>query len=706
MVHLAFLWHHHQPYYRDPRSGRSALPWVRLHATKDYYGMARLLQEFPKVRATFNIVPSLAEQLERYGRQGAGDAWLDVMEPEAATLAEPLRERAVALGFHANPKTMIARLPRYEALYRKKLAGSRFSAQEILDLQVLSTLAWFHGTLLDEDPVAASLRKKGKDFGEDDKRALLRRSREIAATVLPLYRSLEDREQVEVTTSPYYHPILPLLCDFRSAYEAMPELVGKVEFDRTSLAADAQRQVGEAVRLHEEVFGRRPRGMWPPEGSVSSDVIALAAGAGFQYIATDEEILAHSLGRPIRRDGDGNVLDADLLYRPWRARAGDGEVSIVFRDHRLSDLFGFVYHHDPAGGVRDFLKRLAWIRDRAESPLVTVILDGENAWEHYPEGGTPFFRELYGALEASNWITTVRLGDEIGRRPPGDRLPRLYAGSWIDHSMYTWIGHDEDRAAWRLLLGARAALREEEEAGRLSKEERTAAWEEVLIAEGSDWYWWYGDDKTSGMDDVFDAIFREHVRNIYLAIRRAPPKELEIPICGQMVGGSVTQPTAFLDVRVDGRRSSFFEWLGAGRFRAEDEAGAMSRAQPGSLEEIDFGFSTRSLFLALDFGERIHTIFADGASLHVHFVQPKEQELEILGPGRMRLGAVERSSVAIDEIVELELPWQDLGVGAGEKVRFFVELRRQGLPSERAPRGFAIAVEVPSEDFESRNWAV
>src|SRR5205814_1086035 len=152
MVHLAFLWHHHQPYYRDPRTDRAALPWVRLHATKDYYGMAKLVSEFPKVRANFNFVPSLVDQLDRYANRGASDAWLEVMEPEAASLGPANGERVVSLGFYANVKTMIGRFPRYEALYRKKLIGARFSNQEVLDLQVLSTLAWFHGTLLEDDP--------------------------------------------------------------------------------------------------------------------------------------------------------------------------------------------------------------------------------------------------------------------------------------------------------------------------------------------------------------------------------------------------------------------------------------------------------------------------------------------------------------------------------------------------------------------------
>ncbi len=707
MVRLAFLWHHHQPCYRDPVTGHAPLPWPRLHGTKDYYGMARLVSEFPRIRATFNLAPTLIEQLEDFARSGASDAWLDVMRPEAASLSPEERQRVVELGFYANPKTMIAPFPRYEELFRKKLVGARFSAQEILDLQVLSNLCWFHRTLLAEDPLLVRLREKGRGYTEEEKRALLDRAREVVASVLALYRRLEEQGQIEITTSPFYHPILPLLCNFRSALEAMPWLAPHLDFADVSLREDAEEQVRRAVALHERTFGRRPRGMWPSEGSVSADVVALAAAHGFRWIATDEEILAHSLGAPLRRDAEGNMIDGALLYRPWRARCGGAEVSIVFRDRRLSDLFGFDYHRDPEAGVRDFLRRLAWIRDRVplEDPLVSVILDGENAWEHYPEGAVSFFRALYGELQSCDWVETVRIGDEIARRPPGDVLPRLFAGSWIDHNFAIWIGHEDDRRAWRLLLEARKALVEAEAAGGLAPEKRALAWRSVYIAEGSDWTWWYGDDRSSGMDDVFDAIFRRHVGNVYRAIGRAPPPEVETPIASEHAP-PVKQPTGFLNVQVDGRRTSFFEWLAAGRFVARDEAGAMARAQAGAIEEIAFGFDAERLFVALDLEGEPGRIFRDGGAIHLQFVAPKEQTAVIEGPGRLALDGAVLPSAAVGEIVEVEIPWARLAARPGDEVRFYAAVVRPGLPPERAPRSFAIRVTVPDPEFPSRVWTV
>lgn len=706
MLRLAFLWHHHQPYYRDPITGRSALPWVRLHATKDYYGMARLISEFPRMRATFNIVPSLAEQIVRFAEEGSSDEWLEVATPEPGSLKESERQKLVGGGFHANQKTMIAAFPRYLELYRKSLAGSRFGKQELLDLQVLSNLAWMHRTLLEEDPLLIALREKGRDFSDQEKTALLAKQRDVARDVLPFYRRLEDRGQVEITTTPYYHPILPLLCDFRSAFEAMPWLTGKLGFEPVSLKEDAAVQVERALERHERLFGKRPRGMWPAEGSVSNDIVPILASRGVQWIATDEDILGLSVGRAIRRDENGNVLDAEMLYRPWRVKVGEAELSVVFRDRRLSDLFGFQYQRDPASAVGDFVRRLTWIRDHApDGALVSVILDGENAWEHYPDGGVPFFRALYGALSELGWLETVRMGDAIAARAARETLPRLFPGSWIDHNFYIWIGHEEDRLAWRAVLEARRALVEAEKQG-LAREMATSAWEEIYVAEGSDWYWWYGDDRTSGMDDVFDSIFRGHLKNVYRLIGARVPVALESPIKRALGEPAYEKPRGFLRVALDGRRTSFFEWHAAGRFRAEQEAAVMARAQAGSIVEVCFGFDAAQMFLALDFGDRKNTIFSAGGAVHVVFLTPKQRDLIVSGPGRMRLGDVELASVAMEEILELAVPWNALGAAPGDEVRFYVEVRRDGEPHERTPRGFALGFHVPSEDFESREWSV
>jgi hypothetical protein len=259
--------------------------------------------------------------------------------------------------------------------------------------------------------------------------------------------------------------------------------------------------------------------------------------------------------------------------------------------------------------------------------------------------------------------------------------------------------------AWRLLLDARDALLRAEAAGGLGEKERAAAWDGIHIAEGSDWYWWYGDDRTSGMDDVFDDLFRRHLANVYRAIGLPPPHSLASPIGGSHPA-PVRQPTGLLEVRVDGRRTSFFEWLSAGRFRVEDEAGSMQRAQSGTLEEIAFGFDSTRFFLALDFGRKPARIFDGGGAVRIHFLAPQERELVVYGAGRMELAGAVYPSVAVDEILELSVPWAALGATVGDELGFYVGVERAGTPAERFPRSFAIHVRVPDPEFDQRIWTV
>ncbi len=360
-VHLCLLWHHHQPCYREGPDGRYAMPWVRLHGIKDYYGMAWLAQQHPEVHMAFNLVPSLLVQLEDYARGEAQEEWLRLTAAPAAELTEAETRFILNEFFHANPDTMIRPHPRYQELLAKRRLGRKtaaqaageFSRQDLLDLQVWFTLAWFFPQLLRDDPVLRELVRKGRGFSEDDKAAMLAKQREVLAAIVPMYRALQERGSVELTTSPFYHPILPLLCKMERAREAMPKV--PLPRQRADFSEDARMQVARAVEAHRAFFGRPPRGMWPPEGSVSPEVPPLAADAGIRWLATDEGILCRSLGCTLHRDAGGLVQEWDVLYQPYAIPVpaesdmeGQRDVAIIFRDHVLSDLIGFHYYHRPA----------------------------------------------------------------------------------------------------------------------------------------------------------------------------------------------------------------------------------------------------------------------------------------------------------------------------------------------------------------------
>ena len=563
-VHLAFLWHQHQPNYRDLRTGRSALPWVRLHGVKDYYGMARLLLEAAEngapVRATINLVPTMLAQLQAYAAGSATDPHLELSSRPAADLNADERASALDLFFEANRPNVIEAHPRYaELLAKRRLdevkaedVADQFSDEDIRDLQVWANLAWFHHTIIERDEHLRDLIQKDRSFSEDDQAFVLARQREVLGEVIGLHRRLQDDGIIEISTSPFYHPILPLLCNMEDARVALPDTPLPVGW--TPLVEDAREQLARAVAQYETLFGRRPTGLWPSEGSVSPAMLPLVAEQGFRWLATDEQILARSIVENFDRDnGNENedesttedpMVAAEKLYQPYQARTPHGELALVFRDRQLSDLIGFEYQRwDSHHAVQDFLGRLRSIGRRVESPsaLVPVILDGENCWEHYPGGGVPFLRELYRELSRSDDIRTVRIGEHLIEHPPGKTIKRLFSGSWINHNFYIWIGHEEDLCAWEYLLRVRQDLQrfaaELADANDEAQARLRQAWESLYAAEGSDWFWWYGEDHTSDQGPIFDELFRTHLKNVYHFMGRSqPPPFLNIPVTDSKPG--------------------------------------------------------------------------------------------------------------------------------------------------------------------------
>ena len=374
-VSLALFWHQHQPYYPDDVSGETLMPWVRLHGTKDYIGMALHIQEVPEFHCTINLVPSLLVQIQRYVR-GGSDRHLDVARLSADSLSEEEAHYLLNYFFMANEASMIRPFARYHELFQKRGLGRdtakqalpRYSAGDLRDLQVWNNLTWFHELLFERDAELRAFREKGRGWTETEKLWLLKRQQEVLARIIPLHAELAEGGQVELTTTPFYHPILPLLWDKKSSREAMPgcPLPKYVQ----SFKEDAVEQLRRAVQFHTEVFGLPPRGLWPSEGSVSQDLVAAIAEAGIEWIATDEEILSYSTDRFVQRDGGGHVNRPEMLFRPWRLDHEGKSLQIIFRDHGLSDLIGFHYQrNDPRWAAEVERYASLWQRTLSPEPL-------------------------------------------------------------------------------------------------------------------------------------------------------------------------------------------------------------------------------------------------------------------------------------------------------------------------------------------------
>jgi alpha-amylase/alpha-mannosidase (GH57 family) len=706
---VCILWHMHQPNYRDPIRGVYSMPWVRLHATKAYYDMALMAKRHPDVGMTFNLVPSLLEQLEDYAA-GAEDIELILSRRDPVRLTQEEKETILNRFFQADREHMVRPLPRYEELLHARgengtprditTALRSFAAQDYLDLQVLFNLAWF-GFSAREDQEIARLIHKGRRFTIEDRDLVLDRQLKIVGSVIGLYRELWDGGTVELSASPYYHPILPLLCDTSSALEGMDGcLLPRRPFRHSQDAATA---VADSIAAFESWFGRRPEGMWPSEGSVNPQALEIIAEAGISWAATDETILARSVNKFDR---------ARHLYKPWKAHG----VDVFFRDHGLSDKIGFVYSRNPAGiAVDDFIGRLKQIAANGPSGrCVSIILDGENPWEYFPGSGREFLDLLYERLHAEPDLEPVSFSTYLEKHPAKSTVKSIFPGSWINGNFDTWIGDREEVDAWDALNDARDLLVAHTDD--ISEEDSAEAWNELYRAEGSDWFWWYGDDHSSPNDPEFDRLFRAHLERIYRIVGAEPPTAVTEPLLVKQVIRPDAEPTGLVTPVIDGRATTFYEWQAAGWLPSPGPSGAMSTGEVvfGSLY---YGFDMDNVFLRLDFAEReekevpaglkfeillrstdMYRVVADLSDPRTYMLYRRSHERWVR---RFR-----RDAIAIDRVVELGVPFRDIGAKPGGSIQFHVALLEGGVERERWPQTGTISFVVPDEEYASRMWQI
>ena len=641
MTTLCFLWHMHQPFYKDLWTGEYKLPWTRLHALKDYAGMVEILRDFPKIHQTFNLVPSMVVQIQEYADGKASDPFLDVAVTPAGELTESQRNFMLRYLFQANVEHMIDRFPRYRELYESRGRPVAWSIQDLRDLQVLSQLAWFDEDLRAHDSELQELVRKERNYSLEDQALMARKQREALARVIPAYREFAARGQIEVSTTPFYHPILPLICDSDIAAVSHPQIALPPRFQYPE---DAREQLCGARSYMFQELGVAPTGLWPSEGSVSDEALALAVDCGFKWAASDNGVLARTLNQN---------AGPELTYQAYRWNQNGREIRLVFRDHWLSDLIGFTYQRMPAAeAAAHFLTQIRNNTGEREA-LVPIILDGENAWEWYEENGRPFLRELYRRISEDPNLEALTVSEALGKfeaRP----LEGIFPGSWVNANFDIWIGAEEDNLAWELLHDAHRAY---DDAKDVPENMRRLAYEELLIAEGSDWNWWYGPEHQSENRPDFDQLYRDHLSNVYRALGAAPPEALSHSLLKSLAlesqAGEFRQPPSNpIHATIDGKVTSAFEWFGAGEYRPDRRSGAMHGGEP-PIREMFYGTDGENVYVRLD---------ADrNATFGVEFEGGKPV----------------KAQVAVGPIVELSAP------RAGQ--RFRVTIARDSLPAETVP---------------------
>ena len=616
---IAFLWHQHQPYYK--MDGEFILPWVRLHGVKDYFDLPELLYEFPEIRQTFNLVPSLMLQIDEYVSSVARDTVQILTHKEASKLSEEEKLSILNHFFLCNVENMVLPYPRFAELFDRSRnpqeALKNFTTQDWLDLQVWYNLTWL-GQFSRNTPRITRLLNKGRGFTENEKLMVLEYHLEILKKIIAQLDTLIRLNQTEVCVSPMYHPILPLLCNSTSALEAIPNAVmPQMIFKHPE---DALIQIERGCSYFEGKFGFRPNGMWPSEGSISDEALSLIAQAGIKWVASDEGILLNTLK---------DAYKPTEKFFPRKFTTPNGNISILFRDHFLSDNIGFVYSKwNPADAARDFAGHLRSIRNEivrvhgSESlkhAVVPVILDGENCWEYYYFNGVPFLKALFQELSDQNdflsvTCTEATLEDHSNYLP---ELKHIRAGSWINSNFSIWIGHQDDRAAWDMLSKAKSAI--EANSGQLSDEIISQANEEIYIAEGSDWFWWYGDEHMADGKDRFDLLFRWHIKRVYEIIGEQAPEEVAVPIGEYEYKPVIKQPTGKISPVIDGKLSDEDKWELAGFYDAKRSMSTMH--QVGELlSRIWYGFDDDNIFFRIDTIRALRI----GDRIELGFILPKE----------------------------------------------------------------------------------
>jgi alpha-amylase/alpha-mannosidase (GH57 family) len=661
-IHLCFVWHQHQPFYKDLATGEYRLPWTRFHALKDYYGMVKILEEFPNVHQTFNLVPSMVVQVEEYAAGKARDPFLDCAVKPAESLTEAEQEFVLRYFFQANAGRMIYRYPRYGELYdawqkagrNPQRARRTLSTQDLRDLQVLSQLAWFDEEFQAHDPEVKALIAKERNYSLEDQAVMARKQREIIAQVVPVHKEFAARGQIEISTTPFYHPILPLICDSNIAAVSHP---GVALPGRFRYPGDARHQLKAAREFIEREFGRAPIGLWPSEGSVSDEALSIAAEVGFEWAATDNGVLAQTLHK---------TAGPELTYRSYVWQQEQRSLRMIFRDHFLSDLIGFEYSKMGAAEAADhFLDR---IRANANplsvggaDVLVPIILDGENAWEYYYQNGRPFLRELYRRISNSLDMVALTVSEALKLDNPKP-LDHIFPGSWINANFDVWIGAQEDNKAWEYLLHARQKY--DELASSVPEDNRRLAYEELLIAEGSDWCWWYGPEHQSENRHEFDELYRQHLTNVYRALNLPPPDELSRPILTTHSTDLHEPPSNPIHPVIDGEVTSYFEWMGAGHYHIDARSGAM-HGQRTAVRDLYYGADDQNLYLRLDL---------DGAPEMNVELRTAQGSLPLLGNPQVE--------VAHRKILELRVPLRLLEVTKDQPLRFQLTVGSENIPAE------------------------
>ena len=745
---VAFVWHFHQPNYQTQPNGIRLMPWARLHAIKDYLDMLLMLDKFPNLKLNFSIVPALIDTIEDYANNDGHDIHSKLTITPTEELTDDDKLYILNYFFDANYENLISKNPRYNELYNKRYSNSEigindFSLQEYADIMMLFNLVWFDPIWKKVYPELKEFEDKGSNYNLEDRKKLIDLNRKIIKQIIPTFKKYQDDGRIEILTSPYNHPILPILINPKDL--KTPFLKHQLPDCKISLIVDVKEQIKMAFEKIKNTFGKEPQGFWPSEHCISQKTLDVLANLGIKWVITDESVLSNSLKKEFVRDFRGCYEDPyDVCSLYLYKTNQDKEIDIIFRDSVIPNLIGFEYpHHDSVLCANDLFDRIKTVHDKLKnSPdkkhLLTIAMDGENSWESYPEDGSIFLERLYSLINDDKNIKTVLISDFINQNKKIEKpLKKVAPGSWVNQEFQLWIAEPTKNLAWKYLVQTRNDLKEAEKSGRLTKEQIKAARSEIYIAEGSDWFWWYGEPNNSGQDHIFDFMFREHLKNVYTIIEKPIPSYLEMPLMSFM-GKPLRTPKRQITPLINGMVKDNDEWLHAGCIDIPD--GPVIQENK-ILNRIYFGTDKDNLYIRFDINKYlldskesykeyysiyiyiktynnslaltspsrttnkkdfIHPILLDGYTHEVKFAVTSNRKYPLQFSTAVKDGLWELQwghhiRYVHKEIFETCIPYDDLGIKPGESFDFFFITGCSGVTEDIYPKDIPLTLTRPTE---------
>lgn len=535
-IKVVLCWHMHQPQYSEPMGGLYQLPWTYLHAIKDYVDMAWHLENVAGAKAVVNFAPTLLEQLADYDEQlqgrfkGTGrlkDPLLIALDSPVQPVHAEERKTLINNCLRANDEKLIQPFPHFAKLVKmaRWLLNDPERLNYVNDQFMIDMLVWYHLVWMAEsvrrsDVRIQALMKKGRHYTFHDRRQLMIVIGELLKDLIPRYRRLAETGRVELSVTPYAHPIIPLLLDINSAHEAMPDAELPLETHYPGGEQRAHWHMEEGIKVFKSFFGFTPKGCWPSEGAVSEAALKLIAKHGFTWAATGENVLRNSLKL-------SGMTDASI-HKPYKL-PGTSPVCF-YRDDGLSDMIGFTYTKWGADdAVNDFVHHILNIKANTEGDddrVISVILDGENAWEYYSYNGYYFLQSLYRTLSEHPDIELTTFTECLENGVQAAELPKMVGGSWVYGSYSTWIGDKDKNRAWDLLSDAKKTFDKVMASKEFEPEMQLALERQLAICEGSDWFWWFGDYNSADSVSDFERLYRLHLSNLYQMLGEVVPQKL------------------------------------------------------------------------------------------------------------------------------------------------------------------------------------